>query len=75
MGDQCNEVLERLQTYLDHECPDDVEAVVEAHLRLCPPCMDRADFERRIRAMVASRCRDAAPDGLVDAIKARLDLG
>jgi anti-sigma factor (TIGR02949 family) len=74
MGDECNEVLTRLQLFLDRETTVDVQAAVEEHLRLCPPCMDRADFETRVRQLVASRCREHAPVGLVDAVKARLDL-
>ncbi len=74
MSDKCDALLERLETFLDGECPQDVEAAVEEHLRLCPPCLDRADFERKVRQLVASRCRDHAPDGLVDAVRARLGL-
>ena len=74
MSDECGDLLESLEAFLDGEAPKDVEAIVEAHLRLCPPCMDRADFERKVRALVASRCRDSAPPGLVDAVKARLRL-
>ncbi|WP_370327820.1 mycothiol system anti-sigma-R factor [Euzebya sp.] len=74
MGDRCDALLERLETYLDGECPVDVEAVVAQHLEDCPPCLDRADFERKIRDLIAAKCRDAAPPGLVDAIRQRLQL-
>jgi anti-sigma factor (TIGR02949 family) len=75
MGDQCDEVLQRLETFLDREEPVDVRAAVEAHLALCPPCMDRADFEQKVRQLVASRCREVAPAGLADAVRLRLQLG
>jgi anti-sigma factor (TIGR02949 family) len=42
--------------------------VVQAHLQLCPPCLDRADFERHLRALVASRCREKAPPGLLERV-------
>lgn len=74
MSEHCDELLARLETFLDGEVPHDVGAAVEEHLRLCPPCLDRADFERRVRALVASRCRDTAPPSLVDSIKVRLQL-
>ncbi|CAN5713438.1 hypothetical protein BH24ACT15_BH24ACT15_21720 [soil metagenome] len=74
MSDHCDALLERLETFLDGECPQDVHRVVEEHLRLCPPCLDRADFERKLRALVATRCRDAAPPGLVNTIMAQLQL-
>ncbi|MGH8896480.1 MAG: mycothiol system anti-sigma-R factor [Egibacteraceae bacterium] len=69
----CDEVLERLDRYLDGECPEDLEAIVRAHLDECSPCLDRADFQRKLRALIASKCRDAAPSGLLDRIIMRLD--
>jgi anti-sigma factor (TIGR02949 family) len=74
MSDECDALLERLEIYLDGECPRDMESQIAAHLQECPPCLDRADFERKVRQLVASRCRDAAPSGLMDAIRARLEL-
>ncbi len=75
MSDQCEALLDRLETFLDGECPQDVQASIEEHLQLCPPCLDRADFERRVRDLVARKCRDRAPAGLIDAIKLKLELG
>jgi len=69
---ECEEVLERLERYLDGECPKNLEAIVRAHLAECSPCLDRADFERRLRALIASKCTDAAPSGLLDRIMERL---
>lgn len=74
MSDHCDALLKRLETYLDGECPQNVHAVVEAHLQECPPCLDRADFERKVRDLVATRCRDSAPPGLMDSIVTRLQL-
>ncbi|HWH31611.1 MAG TPA: mycothiol system anti-sigma-R factor [Egibacteraceae bacterium] len=68
MLDSCREVLEELDLFLDNECGDDLAASVRRHLGHCPPCMDRADFERALRELIASKCRDAAPSGLVDRI-------
>lgn len=64
----CDEVLEELDVFLDNECGEDLAASVRKHLGHCPPCMDRADFERALRDLIASKCRDAAPSGLVDRI-------
>ena len=75
MSDECDALLEQMQTYLDGECPGDVEAAVAMHLEACPPCLDRADFERKVRALIASKCRDVPPAGLMDSIRARLQLG
>lgn len=68
MKDSCREVLEELDTFLDNECGQDLAASVRKHLGDCPPCMDRAGFERALRELIASKCRDAAPSGLVDRI-------
>jgi anti-sigma factor (TIGR02949 family) len=75
MSDRCDALLKRLETFLDGECTQNVQAALEEHLMLCPPCMQRADFERKVRELVARRCRDSAPEGLVDAIKLKLQLG
>lgn len=74
MDEQCRESLRRLQEYLDGECPADLEATIREHLADCPPCWDRADFEREVRAVVARNCREQAPHGLVERILADLRL-
>ena len=72
MDDTCREILHSLRTYLDGEVSADVEEVVAAHLSDCPPCLERADFERELKALVASKCRDQAPRELTEALLARL---
>ena len=68
----CDEVLDRLQLFLDEECPSDVEDAVRAHIADCPPWFDRADFEVKLREIVAQRCKDAAPSGLLDRVVAQI---
>jgi anti-sigma factor (TIGR02949 family) len=72
MHDECQEVLQNLHTFLDGECPDSLERALRIHLRLCPPCIDRADFETELRVIIASRCRDEAPSSLLDRIVSSL---
>lgn len=72
MGEHCREALEQLDLYLDAECSPDLERAIRDHLGDCPPCLDRAGFERELRALVARKCRDAAPSGLLDRIIAEL---
>lgn len=71
-GDDCREALDQLQIYLDRECGPDLESAIRQHLGDCPPCLDRADFERELRAIVATKCKDAAPSGLLDRVIAQL---
>lgn len=73
MGTDCRAALRELQRYLDRECPVDLETAIRSHLGSCRPCTDRAAFERELRGIVARRCKDAAPSGLLDRIIA--DLG
>jgi mycothiol system anti-sigma-R factor len=72
MDEPCREILIRLETYLDRECPPSMASAIEAHLEGCPPCLRQADFRRELRLMLAVRCRDAAPSGLLERVRATL---
>lgn len=72
MSDQCEEILEDLQRYLDGECAVDVEHLIAIHLRDCLPCMERSDFERRLRALIADSCRVRAPAAVIERVQIRL---
>lgn len=74
MGDQCNRFLDQLQIYLDNECGPDTQTKIQQHLEDCPPCGDRADFESRLRDIVANACKGSAPSGLMDSVMERLRL-
>lgn len=74
VSEECRDALRRLHEYLDGECGDDLEAAIRAHLAACAPCWDRADFEREVRALVARRCREKAPEALVQRVLTELDL-
>ena len=72
MDDDCRQVLRELQVFLDGEDVGELHTAIERHLGDCPPCMDRADFQREVRTLIASKCTDCAPPGLVDRITAQL---
>ena len=72
MGDHCRDVLHELETYLDGECSRDVEAAMRAHLAECPGCLDRADFARELKMLIAARCRSSAPPHLVELVVQRI---
>ena len=72
MADGCREVLDDLERYIDGECPDRLAGVIADHLADCPPCLSRSDFERALRDLVASKCRDTAPADLVERVLSRL---
>jgi mycothiol system anti-sigma-R factor len=72
MSDDCAKVIRELELYLDGETVDSVEALIARHLDECPPCLDRAEFERRLRAIIADKCTDCAPAYLHERIVIRL---
>jgi anti-sigma factor (TIGR02949 family) len=67
-GDDCDKALADLRSYLDGECPEDIESIIATHLEACPGCMERADFEQALKAMIAESCTEVAPEGLVDRV-------
>lgn len=69
----CEEVLRSIERYLDGELAEDARAEVTEHLGRCGPCMDRAEFRRRLKALLATRCRSEAPGELLSRIRALLD--
>ncbi len=75
MRDDCRKILTDLERFLDGECPQGIERRVDEHLHDCPSCQSRADFERHLRALVASRYKDSAPRALVDRVVAALRAG
>ncbi|CAN5913232.1 hypothetical protein BH23ACT10_BH23ACT10_09570 [soil metagenome] len=72
MTDDCLEVLDDIERYIDGECPADLAEVISRHLADCGPCLHRSDFERSLRALVARHCRDQAPPGLLDRVLEQL---
>lgn len=72
MREDCHEALTELQIYLDGECGAALERAVMAHLDGCPGCVHRADFERELRVVIATKCRDVAPSGLLERVVVRL---
>ena len=74
MKPECQQALQDLERFLDGEIEEPRRGMLDAHLHGCPPCMQRADFKRHVRDLIASRCgSDAVPDGLGDRIASLLD--
>jgi anti-sigma factor (TIGR02949 family) len=63
----CRELDQHLAPYVDGEETPAARRSVEAHLAKCPPCHDRADAERSVRALVIehrAELREPAPAAL-----------
>jgi mycothiol system anti-sigma-R factor len=66
--DDCHAPLRDLQTYLDGECGAALARVISAHLDDCKPCVQRANFERELRVVIAQSCHEQAPAHLVERV-------
>ena len=71
----CNETLQELQAFLDHELPFDAQRVIEAHLSGCVDCLQAFDFHAELRTVIAAKCRtEPLPPSLVAKIEACFGL-
>jgi anti-sigma factor (TIGR02949 family) len=64
----CEEVLAHLADYLDRELDGPFSARVEHHLERCRGCFSRAEFERRLKALV----RESADRPASERLRARV---
>jgi mycothiol system anti-sigma-R factor len=65
----CGEIIEALYLYLDGELTVEKRVQIQRHLEGCPPCFQAVGFERELRAVISTRCRDRVPDDLRERIK------
>lgn len=68
MSDECDRLLERLDHYLHGELDERETEHLHTHLEECPPCLEGADFQAQLKALIARRCGEAVPDGLHDRV-------
>jgi mycothiol system anti-sigma-R factor len=61
----CDQAIERLYSYLDHELTEERRVEIVRHLDLCGPCVGAYGFEAELRKVIASRCKDHVPDELI----------
>ena len=60
----CEEAISRLLEYLDGELDETGRSQVQRHIETCRGCFTRAEFERRLRQLVAETGSAPAPDSL-----------
>lgn len=70
----CSQVLIEIETYIDRE----VEVVryeqIEAHLQLCPPCLQRVEFKQRLKQIIAAKCcSETVPEALATRVRALIE--
>jgi len=69
----CVDAIDKLYEYIDGELTPEVKQKITVHLEECAPCLDEADIERAVKALVSRSCQDRAPGGLRERILGRLD--
>jgi anti-sigma factor (TIGR02949 family) len=75
-GISCDEVLSEIEHYLHGELGPDEASRLADHLVDCPPCFERAEFQRKLKEIVRSKCRmeTATPEHLVLKVQQRIRL-
>lgn len=68
----CEEMIARLQAFLDHECEQSVAERLARHVAECEHCAQIADAEQHLRAIIRSRCAEQAPPELRARVLGRL---
>jgi anti-sigma factor (TIGR02949 family) len=61
----CDEVLSEIEHYLHGELAPDRARHLAEHLSACSPCFERAEFQRKFKDIVRTKCHSAAPDHLL----------
>jgi anti-sigma factor (TIGR02949 family) len=73
--DHCEQVVERMYEFLDHEIDTATGDAIRHHLAACEPCMDRFDVELAVRTLVRRRCGgEVAPSQLRSKIISQLTV-
>ena len=64
MKPTCEETLREIERFLDGEMAAEERSTIDVHLQGCSPCMQRADFKRHLKELIASSCGcdDVPPD-------------
>jgi mycothiol system anti-sigma-R factor len=69
----CEESFEKLYQFIDNDLDGVSYTEVEIHLKLCRPCWDRFEFEKKLKARFKRSCCEDLPDSLVVRIKTLLE--
>jgi mycothiol system anti-sigma-R factor len=71
---ECEQALRDIERFLDREMPAPEALEVDSHLNGCTPCMERADFKRHLKDLIAARCGcDEVPQTLRDRVSAIME--
>ena len=65
---QCDEALEKLYEYIDHELPDDELLRIGEHLKDCSPCDSELRINEKIKNLASQCGGECAPTDLRERI-------
>lgn len=68
----CEEALNRLFEYLDHELDETRRTEMERHLKICRSCYSRAEFEKRLKGRLTVVGAEPLSDEFARRIRALL---
>ena len=69
----CAEAVHELYHYLDGELTEERRYEISIHLDYCGPCGGAAKFESELRRVIADRCKDRVPEGLIVRVAEAID--
>jgi mycothiol system anti-sigma-R factor len=70
-GTNCEEALREIGRFLDGELDVDLTAAIQRHIGDCHPCGERAEFQRHLKVLIASKCAtEHVPPELLERITA-----
>jgi len=67
----CEEVLREIEHFVDGELDPARSTHLAEHLGVCGSCLERADFQRRLKEIVRVKCTGApvTPEHLLDKVR------
>ncbi len=69
----CDDVLHEIEHFIHGELDPERSATLAEHLEGCAPCFHRAEFQRRLRDIVRSKClQQKTPEHLVLRIRSAI---
>jgi len=60
----CQQALDQIFEYIDHELPDEELRHIGDHLKDCPPCEAEHRINEKIKNLVGTAGDEVAPDDL-----------
>lgn len=58
---ECEQILGRVQWFIDNELEAADAAQIMQHLDECAPCLDEVAIDRLVKALIARSCKERAP--------------